>query len=69
MQQYQSIAEASSFWGRKLQPDPEFYLGQAQRGLDDAKIALRHLEGQRANQVIEIQHEINMLKQKIEGLK
>ena len=65
---YPSLTED---WEEKagLQPDREFYLEQAIRGLDDAKIALRHLEGQRANQVIELQHEINMLKQKIEGLK
>lgn len=52
-----------------LHPDPEFYLDQAIRGLNDAKIALRHLSGSRPNEVIELQHEINMLKAKVKGLK
>ena len=52
-----------------IMPDPEFYLEQATRGLNDAKIALRHLSGSRPNEVIEIQHEINMLKAKVKGLK
>ena len=53
----------------RLQPDPEFYLGQAIRGLDDAKVALSYLSGQRPNEIIELKHEINIIKKKVDGLK
>lgn len=50
-----------------LQPDTEFYVEQAQRGLEDAIISLRMLGSE--NGISGIIEDIEILKRKIEGLK
>jgi len=63
---YPSLTED---WEEKagLQPDREFYLEQAIRGLDDAIISLRMLGSE--DGVGGIIEDIEILKRKIEGLK
>ena len=63
---YTSLDEASQCWDR-LQPDRESYKGQAQRGLDDAIIALKILGSE--NGIGDIIEDIEILKRKVEGLR
>ena len=63
---YTSLDEASKCLDR-LQADREFYLEQAVRGLDDAKIALAILEHE--NGISDLISDIEILKRKVEELK